>query len=153
MTTLTSTNRRTTTASPGAIAGTAFGLSAVFMVLINLFMNRPDHDNIASTDLYVGGIIAVGTLAVFVAARVGWGDSGRSAKASLMLGILVILATPLWFTLIQTTLGVGAVALAMRARERGNRSRSTIIGAALGGLGLLVGVVFVVGTFIHHLAG
>ncbi len=152
MTTLTSITRRTTSWTPGTIAGTALGLSTLFVVLINLFMNRPHHDNIASTDLYVGTVIVVGTLAVYVGARLGWADPGRCARASLVLGILVVLTTPVWFTLIQPTLGIGAVALAIRAREMGTRSRSTAAAIVLGLLGVLVGVAFTVGTFIHYLA-
>ncbi len=153
MTTLTTpTAGRTTSWTPITIAGVALGLNALFMVLINLFMNRPNHDNIASTDVYVGAFVLAGSAVVLIAARLAWANPGRCAKAALTLGILVVLATPVWFTLLQPTLGIGAVALAMRARELGVRSRMTTVSLVLGSLGILVGVAFAAGSFVHYLA-
>lgn len=152
MTTLTSTSHRTTGWTPITIAGTALAVNALFMVLINLFMNRPNHDDIASIDLYVGGVIVAGSLVVLVASLLGWRDPNRCAKAALTLGVLVVLATPLWYSLLQPTLGIGAAALALRARESGVRSRSTTAALILGVVGVVIGVVFVLGTFVHYLA-
>ncbi len=151
MTTLTSTARRTARWTPVTIAAVALALNALFMVLINLFMNRPDHDDIASTDLYVGGLILFGSIVVLVASRLGWADGNRCAKAALTLAVLVVLATPVWYSLLQPTLGVGAAALALRAREMGVRTRSTTVVHVLGLVGILVGVAFVLGTFVHLL--
>ena len=151
MTTLTSTARRTARWTPVTIAAAALALNALFMVLINLFMNRPDHDDIASTDLYVGGLILSGSVVVLVASRLGWADGNRCAKAALTLAVLVVLATPVWYSLLQPTLGVGAAALALRAREMGVRTRTTTVAFVLGLIGILIGVAFVLGTFVHFL--
>lgn len=152
MTTLVSPASRTARWTPATVAGAALGINALSMVLINLFMNRPNHDDIASTDLYVGVAIVIASIAVFIAARLGWSDPSRCARAAIVLGILVVLAIPVWYALVQPTLGVGAIALALRAREAGVRSRSTIVALVLGALGILVGVAFVVGSIVHFLA-
>ena len=94
MTTLVSPASRTARWTPATIAGAALGINALSMVLINLFLNRPNHDDIASTDLYVGIAIVLASVAVFIAARLGWSDPSRCARAALVLGILVVLATP-----------------------------------------------------------
>ncbi|HTY72686.1 MAG TPA: hypothetical protein VMI11_09720 [Actinomycetes bacterium] len=151
MTALTTTAPgRTSRWTPGTVAATSLVFGGACMVIINLSMNRPNHDDIASTDLYVGAFIVGMAAIVYAVARAVWGNPDRCAKAGLALGILLVLATPVWFSLSQPVLGIGAIALALRARDAHVRPRMTMSALVLGGLGLLVGVVFSLASVIHY---
>ncbi len=152
MTTVTAPSSRTASRlTPGNVALVSIAWGLICMVILNLLMNRPHHDNIASIDAFVGAVLVVSVAVVFVVARLVWSNPARSATAALVLGIVTIVSCVMWYSLAPTMFGLGAMALALHARAELVRSAKTTVALVLGAIGVAVSVIFVIGSFVSFL--
>lgn len=97
------------------------------------------------------GYASLAGVAVLIAAVVGsWGASGspaRAARTTPFIGLVALVALPLWWTGLPTVLGVAAVELGLEARLRTDDT------SGASAVGLVAGTLAVVASFVSCLLG
>ena len=137
--------------TPIRAAVAALATAAAVTILLNLLVNRPNHDHILGIDLLVGAVNLILAVVVFgIAARV-W-NSDKAALAGLVFGVLVILTTPVWYYIAQPVFAFAAIGLGLSARSRNSRPAIARWAIGLGAVGLLIEVAIICVAFGQFLS-
>jgi hypothetical protein len=143
---LLTTSRPTTTAAPDVRKPVTVAVALSVASLIVLLIRNTNDGPVWRVSLIVGVAIAVVTAIVFgvVVRRTLAKQSPKSStRAALVLGVLAVLSIVAFWTAVPPIFGVGAVALAIDARDRRPFRRDWLatLGGALGVIGAAAGLV------------
>lgn len=138
------------TLTPARAAVAALGTVALVTIVLNLLVNRPNHDHVAGIDLLVAAVNIVLAGIVFgIAARVWQGE--RAAATGLVFGILVVITAPVWYYIAQPVFAFAAIGLGLSARNRDSHPTMSKWAIGLGLFGLLIELVIIGSAFVSYL--
>lgn len=117
-------------------------------LVVNVFLNVPQHDDVLAVDAFVLGTDAVLAAVLFGLLGWAWESPSRSRGLTVAVIALSILSLPAYWLVVHPVLGIAALRLA--GRPPGGPA---LAGAArvCGWLCLAIGAAFAVGAVMHYL--
>lgn len=134
--------------TPARAAVIALACCASVTLVVNIFLNVPQHDPLLAVDTFVLGIDVVSTIAVFALAAWAWESPGRTRGLAVAVLVLSVLALPAYWLVMHPVFGVATLLLADRLPDHPTLAR---VSRVAGWLDLAVGAAFAVGAVVQYL--
>lgn len=133
--------------TPVRAAVLALACCATVALVVNVFVNVPQHDDLLAIDAFVVGVDAALAAVVFGLVGWAWESPSRSRRLAVAVIALSLLTLPVYWLVIHPVLGIAALRLADRLPGHPVLAR---ISRVCGSLCLTIGAAFAVGAVVHY---